>query len=189
MKISRTRFTLLVAAAAIATLAAALLAFRHFYPPAAFKPEALEAYYAALRVEPSTPVDAAVVQAAAIAATAYIRRVTDENGQFLYLVNMDPAVDVPVDYSILRHQGTVFALGSSQDMMPDPANVEVMRRAVDYMRDCCYATIEGQRDDRGARARARCETIQPVLLQAWGCRTGAARTDIARASLAWLGAT
>ena len=66
-------------------------------------------------------------------------------GQFQYVVNMDPAIPVIRDYSILRHQGTVFALGSSNDLAPDPANVDVMRRAIGFMRECCYADIEGQR--------------------------------------------
>jgi hypothetical protein len=128
----------------LALVATALLVHRHQNPPTAFDPENLRAYYAALRVQPSTPVSDAAVSAAAAGATAYIRSVIDPTGQFQYIVNMDPAVPVIHDYSILRHQGTVFALGSANDLTPDPANIDVMRRAVDYMRQCCYADIPGQ---------------------------------------------
>jgi hypothetical protein len=145
MNISRTHLKLGFAAFVLAALAAtALLVHRHHNPPTAFDPEGLRDYYTALRVQPSTPVPDAAVSTAAAGATTYIRRVIDPAGQFQYTVNMDPAVPVIQDYSILRHQGTVFALGSSNDLAPDPANIEVMRRAVDYMRKCCYAEIPGQ---------------------------------------------
>ena len=145
MNISRTHLKLGFAAFVLLALAAtALLVHRHNNPPTAFDPESLRAYYAALQVQPSTPVPDAAVSAAAAGATAYIRRVIDPAGQFQYIVNMDPAVPVVQDYSILRHQGTVFALGSANDLAPDPANIDAMRRAVDYMRRCCYADIPGQ---------------------------------------------
>ena len=117
---------------------ASALGYRHFYPPTRFDPESLTAYYTALRKPASSAVDDAAVRAAAAAATDYIRRANDHTGQFQYTVNSDPTVPVKRDYSILRHQGTVYSLGMVDDMFPDPNNVEVMRRAIGFMRDCCY---------------------------------------------------
>jgi hypothetical protein len=142
-----TRRSLLVwsvlVAMALVALAGSLLAYRHFYPPTRFDPERLAAYYAALQPLPAKPVDAATVTAAAQAAAGYLRRVNDPGtGEFTYIVNIDPTIPVVRNYSILRHQGTVFALGMFDDAFPDPENVAVMRRAVEYMRRCCYQDVE-----------------------------------------------
>lgn len=132
-----------VAAMVLVVLAGSLLAWRHFYPPTRFDPQRLAAYYAALRPLPAKPVDDATVTAAAQAAAAYLRRVNDPGtGEFTYLVNIDPAIPVARDYSILRHQGAVFALGMFDDAFPNPDNVAVMRRAVEFMRHCCYQDFE-----------------------------------------------
>jgi hypothetical protein len=142
-----TRRSLLLRSAVVVgvmiALAISLLAYRHLHPPTRFDPERLAAYYTALKPLSSKPVDDATVTAAAQAAAAYIRAVNDPvTGEFTYIVNLDPAVPVARDYSILRHQGTVYSLGMFDDAFPNPDNVAVMRRAVQYMRDCCYLEIE-----------------------------------------------
>jgi hypothetical protein len=90
-------------------------------------------------------VDDAVVAAAAKSAAGYIRSVNDAAGQFTYVVNLDPKVPVVRDYSILRHAGTIYSLGMYDELFPDPANIEVMQRAVGYMRKCCYVELDGGR--------------------------------------------
>jgi hypothetical protein len=133
----------LFVAGVLVALAASLLAYRHFYPPTRFDPERMAQYYAALKPLSASPVDDATVTAAAQSAAAYIRAANDPvTGEFTYIVNMDPAIPVVRDYSILRHQGTVFSLGMYDDVFPNPENVAVMRRAVEYMRQCCYLEIE-----------------------------------------------
>lgn len=142
------RKSLLIRSALVAmvlvALAGSLLAYRHFFPPERFDPDSLAAYYTALQPMAAKPVDDSVVAASAHAAAAYIRAVNDPtSGDFTYVVNLDPAVPVVRDYSILRHQGTVYALGMFDDAFPNPENVEVMRRAVEYMRRCCYQELDG----------------------------------------------
>lgn len=137
----------LLRAAAVALLllavAAAVLAYRHFYPPGRFDPQRLVEYYSALRPLAAPAVDDAAVEQAARAAAAYIRAHNDPaTGAFTYTANLDPTVPVVPDYNMLRHQGTVYSLGMYDDRFPDPQNVDVMRRAVKYMRDCCYDTIK-----------------------------------------------
>lgn len=141
---TRNRLATIAGILGLIAIAGAVLGYRHVHPATAFDPDKLIAYYDAIRVTPSTPVDNAAVLAAAHAAAAYIRRVNDASGSFEYTVNMNPAVPVPQDYSILRHQGTVYSLGMYDDVAPDAANVEVMRRAVQYMRDCCYVPLDGE---------------------------------------------
>ncbi|MCJ7452453.1 MAG: hypothetical protein MUO39_08270 [Steroidobacteraceae bacterium] len=127
----------------LVVLAGASLGWRYLYPPTKFDPERLAAYYSALQPLPSNPVDNAVVAAAARSAAGYIRRANDAAGRFEYIVNLDPEVKVVRDYSILRHEGTVYSLGMYDDLFPDLANVEVMRRAVNFMRQCCYVELDG----------------------------------------------
>jgi hypothetical protein len=124
-------------------IAATLLLLRYLHPPGRFDPERLARYYEALQPLPPAPVDVARVEQAAKSAAAYIRRVNDASGQFIYTVNLDPQVPVVRDYSILRHEGTVYSLGMYDDLYPDPDNVAVMKRAVMFLRQCCYVALEG----------------------------------------------
>lgn len=142
----KTRKGTLLRAAAIALLllavVGAVVAYRYFYPPDRFDPQKLVAYYSALQPMVAPAVDDAAVAQAAHAAAAYIRAHNDvETGAFTYTANLDPTVPVVRDYNILRHQGTVYSLGMYDDAFPDAQNVEVMRRAVEYMRKCCYDTL------------------------------------------------
>jgi hypothetical protein len=136
-----------LAGVAVLLIAGAVLfaAARHYYPPGRFDAGRLAHYYAALQPFPAVRVDPADVERAARAAARYIRQASDASGQFTYVVNTDPALPVVRDYSILRHQGTVYALGMYDDLYPDLENVAVMRRAVEFMRRCCYVSLE---DDR-----------------------------------------
>jgi len=142
LKISKFR-RLAVATLLLLALAGAFLGWRRLYPPTRFDPQRLAGYYSALKPMPSNPVEDAVVAAAAKSAADYIRRVNDAAGRFAYVVNLDPQVPVVRDYSILRHEGAIYALGMYDDLFPDPANIEVMRRAVGYMRKCCYVELDG----------------------------------------------
>ena len=145
----KTRRTLLLRAAAVAllllALAGSILAYRHYFPPNRFDPQRLVDYYSALQPMAAPTVDDAAVEQAAHTAAAYIRAHNDPvTGAFTYTANLDPTVPVVRDYSILRHQGTVYSLGMYDDRFPDPQNVAVMRRAVEYMRACCYKPLDDQ---------------------------------------------
>jgi hypothetical protein len=129
---------------ALVLLIAALLGYRHFYPPNRFDPERLAQYYRALMPLPSSRPDLRAVEESARLAAGYIRSNNDPSGKFVYLANLDADITVPVDYSILRHEGTVFALGMYDDLFPDRQNVDVMRRAVRFLRECCYQELEGK---------------------------------------------
>lgn len=106
-----------------------------------FDPGGLEKYYAALSVKPAAPVDSARVREGISAATGYLRRVNDENGRFEYLVNMDPGLAVKDKYNLLRHAGTIYSLGMAYSVEPNSETLDVMRRAVNFMRDCCVSVL------------------------------------------------
>lgn len=131
--------------AVVAVLLAAVAAAAVYYfvgVRATFDPDQVSRYYAALRLPPATPVDIEQVRAAVARSAAYLRRANLDSGQFIYLVNMDPAVTVPPEYNLLRHAGTIYSIGMANSVVPDPQNVEVMRRAAAFMRECCLARLE-----------------------------------------------
>lgn len=131
--------------ALVATLLAALgavLAYRHATPEPRFDPDYLAEYYRIRRVRPGTPVNGAAVQEAIERATGYLRRANRADGQFDYLVNLDPEVTVTRDYNLLRHAGAIYSLGMAYQREPDPATLDVMQRAAVFMAGCCFTSFE-----------------------------------------------
>lgn len=127
----------------VAAVAAVAFGLRYLYPPDRFDPRRLAEYYSALQPMAAPAVDDAAVARAAQAAAAYIRAHNDPaTGEFTYTVSLDPSIPVVRDYSILRHQGTVYSLAMVDDVFPDPQNVVVMQRAIQYMRKCCYVQLD-----------------------------------------------
>lgn len=128
-----------------AILLAAVTAAAAYYfvgPRSSFDPDRINRYYAALKVPPSAPVSTEQVRAAVARSADYLRRANLGSGQFVYIVNMNPAVTVPPQYNLLRHAGTIYSIGMANSVVPDNENVEVMRRAVAFMRGCCMTDLE-----------------------------------------------
>lgn len=84
---------------------------------------------------PPPPASASSTVEAAALSAAYLTEAVGEDGRFAYLVNMNPDVEVPDDYNILRHAGTIYAMAQYYDLEPDPALLEAMLRAGAYLRD------------------------------------------------------
>lgn len=132
-------------AAGVALLLAAASAAAAYYVIAVrshFDPGRINRYYTALAVPPSAPVGASQVRAAIARSADYLRRANLDTGQFVYLTNMNPAVTVPPQYNLLRHAGTIYAIEMANSVVPDQRNVQVMRRAATFMRDCCMSDLE-----------------------------------------------
>jgi hypothetical protein len=136
------------ALAAISTgviaLVAAGVTYRFSSRSGRFDPTSLENYYRLLSVRPAHAVDAGSVRSGILSAASYLKRVNRESGQFTYLVNTNPAVPVAPGYDMVRHAGAIYALGLAQSVLADPEIVAVMKRAVDFMRRCCFTRIEGE---------------------------------------------
>jgi hypothetical protein len=140
---SRRRVWLLGAGAAALALGVALVAGRAYLLRAPKLDTApLENYYRALRPPVAQAVDLSALRAAISAASGHLKRANLESGQFVYAVNLDPAVPVEPGYNLLRHAGAIYALGMSHAVMPDPEAVRVMTRAADFMRVCCMTKFE-----------------------------------------------
>lgn len=136
----KTRSAAVVSVLLAATVVAAAYCFVGLR--ATFDPDRVSRYYAALKVQPATPVSLQQVREAITRSAGYLRRANLSSGQFVYLVNMNPAVKVPEQYEPLRHAGTIYSMGMANAVLPDPANLQVMQRAVTYMRECCMIDLD-----------------------------------------------
>jgi hypothetical protein len=132
----------LAGACAAAALLVVAWSGREYLLPSRLDMAAIERYYRALPVTAAAPVDAETVREGILAATGYIQRATDEAGRLVYAVNTNPAVPPVAEYSMLRHAGTIYALGMAQAVSPDPKTVAAMQRATEFMRRCCLARLD-----------------------------------------------
>jgi len=135
---------LIIALCALVAAVAAAAYFAYEQREPDFDTRALTDYYSKLTVRDAQPVDAEAVHAGIVAAVGYLKRHTLPSGEFVYLVNMNPQVEVKPSYNMLRHAGAIHALGLANAVVPDPEAVAVMERSTRFMRDCCIAEIKGK---------------------------------------------
>lgn len=124
-----------------AAAGAGYYAYQHREPRFAMR--STEAYYRQLKVPAAQPVDAAAVRAGVVAATGYLKAHSLPSGQFVYLVNPNPAVTIAPSYNLLRHAGAIYALALSDAVVYDPDAQALMQRATKFMRECCFAEVDG----------------------------------------------
>lgn len=74
----------------------------------------------------------------------YLENHLQPNGRFHYLTNLNPEAGIdPAEYNILRHCGTLYAMGQAAEMYPDAVAKETMVRAADYIRKNCLSPLPG----------------------------------------------
>lgn len=78
-------------------------------------------------------VTAAQLKQAIAGARGYINRYCYENGAFRYLAHLDREINTK-KYNLLRHSGTVYALGQAYARDPDEETLRSMSRAVKFLR-------------------------------------------------------
>jgi hypothetical protein len=77
-------------------------------------------------------------------AVAYLEKHVQPNGRFHYLTNLNPEAEIdPAEYNILRHCGTLYAMGQAAELYPDAVDKETMVRAADYIRKNCLSPLPG----------------------------------------------
>lgn len=126
----------------VALALAAWAAYEYPFRPSLYEPQALERYYASHAADDVQQVSQAAVDRGIGLAVDYILRAQRPDGSFVYLVNSDPAVSVPPGYNLLRHAGTVYALGMAHAWRPDPRIERSMASAVEFMRRCCLEPVQ-----------------------------------------------
>ncbi|MCP4349926.1 MAG: hypothetical protein GY795_30970 [Desulfobacterales bacterium] len=76
----------------------------------------------------------------------YLIRTCDENGKFLYRINLNPNVTPKPKYNMLRHAGTIYALAMYEQRYPDKNTRNAISRAGQFLKKKAVAPILG-RDD------------------------------------------
>ncbi|MEQ8960542.1 MAG: hypothetical protein RLP02_21910 [Coleofasciculus sp. C2-GNP5-27] len=76
-----------------------------------------------------------IIQNAANQAAYYLVQQTKDDGRFEYRLNMNSAVKVKEKYNILRHAGTIYALGMYYQRHPDPQVRSTLEKVSQYLRD------------------------------------------------------
>ena len=76
----------------------------------------------------------------------YLARVCDSDGQFVYRVNLDPAVIVEPRYNVVRHAGALYAMGMYHERTGNEQVRRAMERAGKYLREKWIAPLP-DRDD------------------------------------------
>ncbi len=94
---------------------------------------------------PTERVDREQLHRAIDLAMGYLVRSCGDDGQFVYRVNLDPAVTPAPKYNLLRHAGTIYALAMYAGWRSDPSSVEaVALRAADFLKRRAIAPVEGR---------------------------------------------
>ena len=140
---TRRNATLSILLALVALAAAGgYYAYEHRMPR--FDMRQVTDYYRKLKVREAQPVATGAVRGGIVAGLGYVKSHTLPSGQFVYAVNLNPAVKVEPGYNMLRHAGAIYAIKLANAVVPDPQAVEVMQRSTRFMRDCCFAEVDGK---------------------------------------------
>ncbi len=91
---------------------------------------------------PSTDELAEGIQAGA----AYLTANVDANGRFTYLRHLEEPRGYGLQYNMLRHAGTIYAMCMAQELYPSEENRLAILRAVTYMRQTSLDPIDARGD-------------------------------------------
>ena len=76
----------------------------------------------------------------------YLIKQCRENGEFLYRINVDPAIRPKPRYNFLRHAGTIYALSSYDQTYPQELTQRTLKRAIDFLKEFAIGPIPGKND-------------------------------------------
>lgn len=76
----------------------------------------------------------------------YLIRQCRPNGEFLYRVNLNPAIRPKPRYNFLRHAGAIYALADYERDHPQAVTREALKRAVAYLKNTAIAPLPMRKD-------------------------------------------
>jgi len=76
----------------------------------------------------------------------YLIRQCRENGEFLYRINVNPAIKPKPRYNLLRHAGTIYALASYDRAYPHELTKSTLQRAAAFLKESSIAPIPKEND-------------------------------------------
>ncbi len=76
----------------------------------------------------------------------YLTTACGDDGQFVYRIYLDPAVEPAPSYNLLRHAGTMYALGKYTAWRSDRSVEEAALRAARFLKNRALASVGGHKD-------------------------------------------
>ena len=76
----------------------------------------------------------------------YLIKQCRDNGEFLYRINVDPAIKPKPRYNLLRHAGTIYALSSYDQTYPQELTQRTLKRAINFLKEFAIGPIPGKND-------------------------------------------
>jgi hypothetical protein len=111
-------------------------------------------------------------RAAAGLSAGYLVDSVGDDGRFVYLVNMNPEVEVPEQYNILRHGGTIYSMGQYYQLEPDDEVLSAMMRAGRYLQAEAVKPVPGEDDMLAVWSDPLEERKRPVQAKLGGAGLG-----------------
>ncbi len=91
-------------------------------------------------------IDPQVLEQAIRDATGYLVRSCDEQGRFVYELDLKTGQPVGQRYNVLRHAGAMYALAMAYRRDPAESTLQALRRAGGFLRRECLAPVPGEPD-------------------------------------------
>ena len=93
----------------------------------------------------------------------YLSRVCNQDGKFLYRVNLNPRVKPKPRYNFLRHAGSIYALADYEWNHPDTSTLNTLERASGYLKKVAIGPIPARNDLLAVWSRAELTGSQKPL--------------------------
>jgi hypothetical protein len=106
-------------------------------------------------------------------AGGYLTRQCGEDGQFVYLANLDSNVPIADEYNIVRHAGAIYAMAACQQHAAQTDRREALLRAVAFLKREGVAPVPGHEDLLGVWSRREISHVgRPVYVNLGGVGVG-----------------
>lgn len=93
----------------------------------------------------------------------YLNRACNQDGKFLYRVNLNPNVRPKPKYNFLRHAGSIYALADYDRNHPDSSTLNTLERATGYLKKAAISPIPDRNDLLAVWSRAELTGSQKPL--------------------------
>jgi hypothetical protein len=93
----------------------------------------------------------------------YLNKACDQNGKFLYRVNLNPNVRPTPKYNFLRHAGSIYALADYDRYHPNSSTLNTLERASAYLKKAAIGPIPDRNDLLAVWSRAELTGSQKPL--------------------------
>lgn len=76
----------------------------------------------------------------------YLIKACNQEGKFLYRVNLNPNVTPKPKYNFLRHAGSIYALADYDNFHPDLSTLDTLERATEFLKKAAIGPLPDRKD-------------------------------------------